>query len=194
MFSGRPQASDGKSGAVYSEGFVLLAHHPNDFPVESAPTTYLELSKETFVDIQPIHSSCSEQVLGLPFAQRKCIIPSDLKVKSYRQPACMLGCLRDEIHKRCHCHPFNLPVNSNETKHYPECKAKDVMCFTENYCEFGIRKIKLYLKLFKLQLNSRPSNVIIAFHRVRTFFTRQTHFQCHLRDIKIQSTRFSKKT
>lgn len=151
LLSGRPQASDGKSGAVYSEGFVVLVHHPNDFPVESAPTTYLQLSKETFIDIQPIHSSCSEQVLGLPFAQRKCIIPKDLNLLSYRQPACMLGCLRDEIHKRCHCHPFNLPVSSNDTKDYRDCKAKDVMCFTENYCEFLVDlKNEALLKLIKL--------------------------------------------
>lgn len=148
---GRPQASDGKSGAVYSEGFVGIVHHPNDFAVESAPTTYLQvssnvifsrdstkylqLSQETFVDIKPIHSSCSEQVLALPFEQRKCIIPSDLKRTSYRQPACMLDCLRAEIHKRCYCHPFNLPKNENDTQSYRDCKAKDVMCFVENYCE-----------------------------------------------------------
>lgn len=133
--SGRPQASDGKSGAVYSEGFVALVHHPNDFAVESSPTTYLELSKESFIDIQPTHSSCSAQVLSLPFAQRKCIIPSDLNANSYRQPACMLGCLRDEIHKRCFCHPFHLPKSGNDSNNFLDCKAKDVMCFVENYCK-----------------------------------------------------------
>lgn len=113
-------------------------HHTNDFAVESGPTTYLELSKETFVDIQPIHSSCSQQVLGLPFAQRKCIVPKDLNVDSYRQPACMLGCLRSEIHKRCQCHPFHLPKVDNDTSSLRDCKAVDVMCFVENYCEFTL--------------------------------------------------------
>ncbi|CRL01764.1 CLUMA_CG014980, isoform A [Clunio marinus] len=131
--TGRPQLSDGKSGAVYSEGFVVLVHHPNDFPVESSPTTYIQINKETFIDVQPIESSCSNQVLNLDFEQRKCIIPSDLNVKSYRQPECMLGCLRDEIHKRCHCHPFHLPKSDNTTTDYRDCKAKDIMCFVENY-------------------------------------------------------------
>lgn len=145
--SGRPQASDGKSGAVYSEGFVVLVHHPHDFAVDSASTTYIELTQETFVDVSPTHSSCSDQVLGLPFSQRKCIIPSDLNVASYRQPACMLNCLRTEIHRRCHCHPFHLPRSDNETNTYRDCKAKDVTCFVENYCK------KVFGKKFSKTLN-----------------------------------------
>lgn len=133
--TGQPQASDGKSGAIYSEGFVVIVHHPNDFAVESASTTYLELGQETFIDVQPIHSSCSDQVLSLPFKQRKCIIPSDLKAQTYRQPECMLGCLRDEIHRRCHCHPFHLSRAGNHSDQLRDCKAKDVYCFVQNYCE-----------------------------------------------------------
>lgn len=118
--------------------------------MESAPTTYLELGQETFIDIQPIHSSCSDQVLGLPFKQRKCIIPSDLNVQSYRQPACMLGCLRDEIHKRCRCHPFHLPSVDNQTSKLRDCKAKDVFCFVENYCEHILYEEGVKLEYFLL--------------------------------------------
>lgn len=132
---GRPQASDGKSGAVYGEGFVVLVHHPNDFAVESHPTTYLAFEKETFIDIQPLYSSCTDQVLALPFEQRKCIIPADLNRDTYRQPACLLECLRNKIHEKCHCHPFNLPKSDNETSYYRDCQARDVLCFVSNYCE-----------------------------------------------------------
>lgn len=134
--TGRPQASDGKSGAIYSEGFVAIVHHPFDFAVESAPTAMLQLGKETFMDVQPIYTSCSNQVLGLPFAQRKCIVPADLNQKSYRQPACMLRCLRQLIYTRCKCHPFHLPKDGNDTVR--DCIAKDVMCFAENYCKLQI--------------------------------------------------------
>lgn len=113
---------------------MLIVHHPNDFAVESAPTTYVELNRETFIDIQPIYSSCSEQVLGLPFEQRKCIIPSDKGKENYRQPECMLECLREEIHRRCKCHPFHLPRAPNQTHALKDCRAVDVMCFVDNYC------------------------------------------------------------
>lgn len=132
--TGRPQASDGKSGAVYSEGLVALVHHPNDFPVESHQTTYLPFGSETFIDIQPLHSSCTDQVLSLPFEQRKCILPKDLNKHSYRQPACLLECLKDKIHNLCHCHPFHLPKSDNETN-YRFCKAKEISCFVTNLCE-----------------------------------------------------------
>ncbi|XP_070494636.1 sodium channel protein Nach-like [Chironomus tepperi] len=138
--TGRPQASDGRSGAIYSEGFVVIVHHPNDFAVESAPTTYIDLKKETFVDIQPIHSSCSSQVLVLPFAQRKCIIPADKGKLNYRQPECMLECLRDEIHQRCQCHPFHLPRASNQTNTLRNCRAVDILCMVDNYFQFKTAK------------------------------------------------------
>lgn len=114
---------------------MLLVHHPNDFAVESAPTTYLQASRETWIDVKPIQSSCSNQVLDLHFEQRKCIIPSDLGVETYRQPACMLNCARNEIYKRCHCHPFHLPKDRNDTTLRRDCTAKDILCFTENYCK-----------------------------------------------------------
>lgn len=133
--TGRPQPSDGKSGAIYSEGFEIITHHTNDFAVESASTVFLELSQETFIDVQPTHTSCSDQVLGLPFSQRSCIIPADRNVEVYRQPACVLECLRDEIHRRCQCHPFHLPTN-NITKPIRNCRTVDALCFVENYCKF----------------------------------------------------------
>jgi amiloride-sensitive sodium channel len=133
--TGRPQPSDGHSGAIYSEGFVVIVHHPNDFAVESAPATYIELNKETFIDIQPIHSYCTDQVLALAFEQRKCIIPTDVDSDMYRQPECMLSCVRDRIHAQCSCHPFHLPKGSNQSSTLKDCKAPDVNCFTEHYCE-----------------------------------------------------------
>lgn len=88
------------------------------------------------MDVQPIHSSCSDQVLALPFAQRKCIIPSDKGKLNYRQPECMLECLRDEIHRRCQCHPFHLPRGSNQTNNLRNCRAVDIMCMVDNYCKW----------------------------------------------------------
>ncbi|KAG5683871.1 hypothetical protein PVAND_013132 [Polypedilum vanderplanki] len=134
--TGRPQASDGRSGAIYSEGFVIIVHHPNDFAVEKAPTTFANLKKETFVDVTPIYSLCTDQVLALDFDRRKCIIPSDLNSDHYRQPECMLNCLRDHIYTHCNCHPFNLPRESNSSKFIRDCIATDVACFSEHYFEF----------------------------------------------------------
>lgn len=132
---GRPQASDGLSGAIYSEGFVVIVHHPNDFAVEQAPTTYIGLDRETFIDIQPVYSSCADQVLVLPFSQRKCIVPSDVGKLNYRQPECVLECLRNVIYYQCGCHPFQLPKPSNTTTPRRDCTAVDALCFSDSFCE-----------------------------------------------------------
>ncbi|XP_052873492.1 sodium channel protein Nach-like [Anopheles cruzii] len=134
--TGYPQASDGKSGALYSEGFMLMVHHPHDFAVEDAPLTLLRLGKETFVNVLPTDSRCSEQVLALPQSQRKCIIGSDFHppIAYYRQPACTLDCVRKEVHRKCGCHPFHLP-RPRATK-IRNCTVYDSICFIENYYMF----------------------------------------------------------
>lgn len=130
----------------------MIVHHPNDFAVSTAPTTYIGLNKETFIDIQPFYSSCTDQVLLLPFSQRKCIIPADLGKVNYRQPECVLNCLRDIIYFQCKCHPFQLPKPTNQTTYIHDCTAVDVICFSDHYCNFFLTLIIFYLIFFLIIL------------------------------------------
>lgn len=96
------------------------------------------MGKETFVDVYPTDSSCSQQVLNLPFSQRKCILTSDLAVlvdsgDEYRQPACMLKCYRAMVYNVCRCHPYQLPIDPSGSMR--DCGIMDVPCFVENYCK-----------------------------------------------------------
>uniref|UniRef100_A0A182IT54 Amiloride-sensitive sodium channel n=1 Tax=Anopheles atroparvus TaxID=41427 RepID=A0A182IT54_ANOAO len=138
--TGYPQASDGKSGALYSEGFMLMIHHPHDFAVEASPLTLLRLGKETFVNVLPTDSRCSEQVLTLPQSQRDCVVGNDFNppVENYRQPACTLECLRNEVHRKCGCHPFHLPRQADVARGQGirNCTVFDSICFVDNYYMF----------------------------------------------------------
>ncbi|XP_039438732.1 sodium channel protein Nach-like [Culex pipiens pallens] len=140
--TGFPQASDGKSGALYSEGFMLMIHHPHDYAVEAAPLTLLRLGTETFVSVTPTDSRCSEQVLGLPPSQRSCVTGKDFSppIENYRQPACTLECVRNEVHRKCGCHPYHLPRQSQQPtkagKPMRDCTVTDSMCLIENYYMF----------------------------------------------------------
>ncbi|XP_035787391.1 sodium channel protein Nach-like [Anopheles albimanus] len=138
--TGYPQASDGKSGALYSEGFMLMIHHPHDFAVEASPLTLLRLGKETFVNVLPTDSRCSEQVLALPQNQRSCLVGGDFQppIANYRQPACMLECLRNEVHRKCGCHPFHLPRQreAGKDREIRNCTVYDSICFVQNYYMF----------------------------------------------------------
>ena len=137
--TGSPQASDGKSGAIYSEGFMLMIHHPNDFAVEASPLTLLKLGRETFVSVYPTDMKTSEQALQLPQHQRHCATPRDFNPpKNYRNPACMLECLTDAVHEKCQCHPFHLPKKMDEGPAIRDCTVMDAFCFSENYCEYSL--------------------------------------------------------
>jgi acid-sensing ion channel, other len=136
--SGYPEIADGKSGVLYSEGFVVMVHHPFDFAVESAPQTLVRPGYETFITVSPIDSRCSDQVLALPQQRRACIIPADKGIDMYRQPACMLECVRDSVHDECHCHPYNLPRSKDlmPVNYIRECTVVDIYCLVNNFCEF----------------------------------------------------------
>ncbi|XP_055527647.1 sodium channel protein Nach [Wyeomyia smithii] len=139
--TGFPKAADGKSGALYSEGIMLMTHHPHDFAVEAAPLTLLGLGSEAFISVSPTDSRCSEQVMLLPQAQRSCIIEKDFStpIGNYRQPTCMLECLRDEVHRKCGCHPYHLPSRSQipgGAKQIRKCSVEDSMCLIDNYYMF----------------------------------------------------------
>lgn len=167
--TGYPQASDGKSGALYSEGFMvclvlvkwkwlllssrsfqLMIHHPHDFAVEAAPLTLLKLGTETFISVSPTDSRCSSQVLVLPQSQRSCITGSDFPdpIENYRQPACTLECLRNDVHRKCGCHPYHLPRQSQipgNTKPIRDCSVYDTLCLIDNFCEILRHRLKLDL-------------------------------------------------
>lgn len=107
--------------------------------MEGAPITLLKMGKQTFLDVYTTDNSCSNQVLQLPFSQRKCILATDeissTGIKSeYRQPACIVNCFRDIIHNICGCHPFVIPLMSFDN--IRECGVLDIACFVKNYRKF----------------------------------------------------------
>lgn len=93
----------------------------------------------THIDVLATDHRASDQVLALPIRQRKCVIPSDKPnlSRSYRQSACTLECMRDEIHRICGCHPYHLPrALVYVIDQFRECEVFDVTCFVDNYCEY----------------------------------------------------------
>lgn len=126
----------------YSEGFVSIIHHSDDFAVQAQANVLIALGKETFVDVTPTYSSADDKVLALPFAQRNCINSQEEQYLYYRQPACILDCLKEEVYKRCQCHPYYLPKASifkDLEKYHRDCRINDTMCFVENYCKIWVK-------------------------------------------------------
>lgn len=129
--SGYPQAADLKSGGLFSSGFIMMIHHPKDFPVEGNPVKLIEIGVVTSVAVYPTLSQCTDDVLALPSKSRRCVQPSDLEGDNYRQPACDVDCTRNYIYRTCGCHPFYMPYPKIKSS-VRECLAVDAACFSEH--------------------------------------------------------------
>lgn len=69
---------------------------------------------------------------------------------SYRQSACTLECMRDEIHKICGCHPYHLPRSlSYNYDQFRDCEVSDSLCFVDNFGEsYDSLEFKFHTKFF----------------------------------------------
>ncbi|XP_063706201.1 sodium channel protein Nach-like [Culicoides brevitarsis] len=170
VLTGGPQISDGKSGVMYSDGFLLVIHHPNDFPVESNYVTLIEERHESFIQVYGTLFDSTSEVLGLPFDQRNCILPQDIGRPFYRQPACVLACVRAKAYEMCGCHPYHYPSPkfNPSIKRIRDCTVKDAACFVENMktimelqcveCLPSCNDISYSVRSFKIELMSHNAS------------------------------------
>lgn len=126
--------ADGKSGALFSSGFIMMIHHPKDFPVEGNPLKLIEIGVITSVAVYPTLSRCTDDVLALPSKTRRCVQPGDMDGANYRQPACDVECTRNYMYRTCGCHPFYMPYPTKRSS-VRECMAVDAVCFSKHMCK-----------------------------------------------------------
>lgn len=135
ILSHHHRLSDGISGALNSEGLLMLVHHPNIFPSEASRTFLLKPGRENLVAVYPIITTCASNVLDLSPHERKCIHPGDNVALTYGRTMCERQCLIAKIHNICGCHPYNLP-EPNKITQIRMCNVSDAVCFAKNFCEF----------------------------------------------------------
>lgn len=148
--SGWPQVADGKSGVLFSSGFMMLLHHPFDYPVEGNQMNLVEIGAVTSVAVYPTLTHSAPEVQALPTRSRRCVLDGEVDgevqmAAVYRQPACAVGCTRRFIYQRCGCHPFHMPRPNGEAtangseglgggaERVRDCTAIDAACFARNF-------------------------------------------------------------
>lgn len=129
--SGSPQVADGKSGALYSSGFIMLIHHPLDYPVEGNVVRLVEIGHITSVAVYPTLNFCTDEVLALPPDDRQCLHPGDVGGHEYRESSCNMECLRGLLYATCKCHPFYMPEPVNGLA-IRQCEFIDAICYARN--------------------------------------------------------------
>lgn len=115
-------------------GLIVLVHHPMDYVTESAASVTITARSESFVEVSPTVQSSSVEVLELSERKRDCLISDDLRLRNYRQAACLLACQTEAIVEKCGCHPYLLPIVGNKFK---ECNLNDTFCYSANYGEWS---------------------------------------------------------
>lgn len=126
--TGGIQLSDGKNGVLFSAGYMLIVHHVLDFPSEANQVTLVKVGHETSIAVDSTVSDCSEDVLTLPQAARSCILSEDFDLNYiYRQPDCVVSCVRNHIYEKCGCHPYYLPYPKSGQP-MRNCTAMDAVC------------------------------------------------------------------
>lgn len=134
VLSDKPQLSDGISGALSSNGLMMLLHHPYDFPNAITDVTLIKPERDNFIAVYPIITTCSANVLDLSPHERKCVQPADYSESEYDKSDCEKECLNARVHATCGCHPYYLPVSKKGAVR--NCKISDALCFNINFCEY----------------------------------------------------------
>lgn len=132
--SGAPQVADGKSGALFSSGLIMLIHHPLDVPVEGNVVRLVEIGHITSVAVYPTLSYCDDEVLALSARDRRCLQAGDVvgdDDDEYRQTQCNMECLRHLVYTTCKCHPFYMPIPLDGLM-MRHCEAIDAACYAEH--------------------------------------------------------------
>lgn len=137
VLSNNPKLSDGISGALSSNGLMLLLHHPYDFPSAITDVVLIRPKRDNFIAVYPIITTCAPNVLELSPQERKCVQPTDYSEHKYDPSECEKDCFNDKVHATCGCHPYYLPLSKKGTVR--SCNVSDVFCFKDNFCEYFSR-------------------------------------------------------
>lgn len=132
--SARRLMPDGRSGVIFSRGFMTLMHRPFDYAVEGNQLNLLEVGAVTSIGVYVTLTNADASVLALSQDVRHCVEQDDLTGAT-----CAVRCTREFVYTACGCHPFYLPrpldaTGPESVSWQRECDALDAVCFARNYC------------------------------------------------------------
>ncbi|CAO1344894.1 unnamed protein product [Diamesa hyperborea] len=118
--------------SVNSEGVAMMLNNYDLYPGKRSKMSFLPHQQETFVDIRPERTECSNQVKDLPVSDRGCIFDNEFRLKffpKYSEENCKIECLMLQTIKYCEC----LPYFYYNTQNIEVCNFLKIPCLTEHY-------------------------------------------------------------
>lgn len=126
--------------SVNSEGIKILVNEFNLYPSERTIERMLPHKQESFVEVRPERTDCSNAVRSLPLSDRGCVFSNEHSLKYfpvYMEENCMVECNMLQHIKTCEC----LPYFFYNTDNIETCSFKSIQCMVENRSELKLLKI-----------------------------------------------------
>lgn len=95
--------------SVNSEGIKIIITEHNLYPGERAIERMLPHRQETFVEVRPERTDCSNAVRSLPISDRGCVFSNEHQLKFfpyYMEENCRIECRMQMNIKTCSCLPY----------------------------------------------------------------------------------------
>ncbi|CRL08251.1 CLUMA_CG020926, isoform A [Clunio marinus] len=114
-----PQIEKYAMTSINSEGMEILINHPNLFPSRSAIRRMLPHKQETFVEVRPERTDCSQAVRTLAISDRGCVFDNEHELRffpTYKEENCYVECFMQLHIDTCGCLPYfyynteNVPI------------------------------------------------------------------------------------
>jgi acid-sensing ion channel, other len=147
-----PKIENEAMTSVNSEGMKILVNHFNLYPSERSLERMLPHKQDSYVEIRPERTDCSETVKALPISDRGCVFEDEHQLKhfpKYAEENCRVECNMDLHVKTCDC----LPYFFYNTENAEICSFTQIECMVNNR-----GKLKMLLFIFMLNILSIISN------------------------------------
>lgn len=119
---------------IDSDGVKMIVNEYNEYPSENSIEKVLPSFQESFVEIQPERTFCSEPVRHLSISDRGCYFENEWNLKFYNRYSeanCQVECRMKQVIDLCGC----LPYYYLQFEQIEVCNFTKIKCFMDNYSE-----------------------------------------------------------
>lgn len=124
LFSGRDLPEQGLS-LIISYAGEYITPYDSSFKLYPGVDNFYRINVEQIIP--------NKHFERLSFQSRRCKLLTDADINeknSFYQSWCTFSCILENMYNECHCHPFNMPILTQQGTSMRDCEVKDLPCFS----------------------------------------------------------------
>ena len=118
---------------VDSEGVKVIINDNDLYPSEESIEKLVPHRQETFIELAPQKTTCSESVKSLPISDRGCVFSTEVVMQffpRYSFDNCAVECRMKKTIEICECMPYNFYSSLNTLE---MCNVTKIECIQKNF-------------------------------------------------------------